>query len=80
MQTKLLINGQLIAGEGAAQAVLNPSLGTTLVDIHEASPAQVDAAVQAADTAFDSWSQTVPKDRAQLLLRLADAIDAKEKK
>lgn len=76
MQTKLLINGQLIAGEGAAQAVLNPSLGTTLVDIHEASPAQVDAAVQAADTAFDSWSQTVPKDRAQLLLRLADAIDA----
>ena len=76
MQTKLLINGQLIAGEGAAQAVLNPSLGTTLVDIHEASPAQVDAAVQAADAAFDSWSQTVPKDRAQLLLRLADAIDA----
>ena len=76
MQTKLLINGQLIAGEGAAQAVLNPSLGTTLVDIHEASPTQVDAAVQAADAAFDSWSQTVPKDRAQLLLRLADAIDA----
>ena len=76
MQTKLLINGQLIAGEGAAQAVLNPSLGTTLVKINEASPAQVDAAVQAADAAFDSWSQTVPKDRAQLLLRLADAIDA----
>ncbi|HRL92622.1 MAG TPA: gamma-aminobutyraldehyde dehydrogenase [Pseudomonas sp.] len=76
MQTKLLINGQLVAGEGAVQAVLNPSLGTTLVDIHEASPTQVDAAVQAADAAFDSWSQTVPKDRAQLLLRLADAIDA----
>ena len=56
--------------------MLNPSLGTTLVDIHEASPAQVDAAVQAADAAFDSWSQTVPKDRAQLLLRLADAIAA----
>ena len=76
MQTKLLINGQLIAGEGAAQAVLNPSLGTTLVEINEASSSQVDAAVQAADAAFDSWSQTVPKDRAQLLLRLADAIDA----
>ncbi|MFZ2321622.1 MAG: aldehyde dehydrogenase family protein, partial [Pseudomonas sp.] len=76
MQTKLLINGQLVAGEGAAQAVLNPSLGTTLVEINEASSSQVDAAVQAADAAFDSWSQTVPKDRAQLLLRLADAIDA----
>ena len=31
MQTKLLINGQLVAGEGAIQPILNPSLGTTLV-------------------------------------------------
>ena len=76
MQTKLLINGQLVAGEGASQAVLNPSLGSVLVNINEASAAQVDAAVMAADAAFDSWSQTVPKDRAQLLLQLADVIDA----
>ena len=76
MQTKLLINGQLVAGEGAVQAVLNPSLGTTLVEIHEASEAQVDAAVRAADAAFDSWSQTSPKDRSSLLLKLADTIDA----
>ncbi len=76
MQTKLLINGQLVAGEGAAQAVLNPSLGTELVSINEASEAQVDAAVRAADAAFDSWSQTAPKDRSLLLLKLADVIDA----
>ncbi|MCP1622533.1 gamma-aminobutyraldehyde dehydrogenase [Pseudomonas nitroreducens] len=76
MQTHLLINGQLVAGEGEKLAVLNPSLGTTLVEIAEATPAQVDAAVLAADAAFDSWSQTAPKDRAMLLLQLADAIDA----
>lgn len=76
MQTKLLINGQLVAGEGTAQAVLNPALGTTLVEIREATPEQVDAAVRAADAAFDSWSQTTPKDRATLLLQLADTIDA----
>ncbi|RJG09951.1 gamma-aminobutyraldehyde dehydrogenase [Pseudomonas cavernicola] len=76
MQTKLLINGQLVAGEGIGQAVLNPSLGTALVEINEASSAQVDAAVRAADAAFDSWSQTAPKDRSLLLLRLADKIDA----
>ncbi|WP_152225211.1 gamma-aminobutyraldehyde dehydrogenase [Pseudomonas sp. SCB32] len=76
MQTKLLINGQLVAGEGEKLAVLNPSQGTTLVEIAEATPAQVDAAVLAADAAFDSWSQTAPKDRALLLLQLADAIDA----
>jgi ABC-type molybdate transport system permease subunit len=38
--------------------------------------AQVDAAVRAADAAFDSWSQTAPKDRSLLLLKLADAIEA----
>ncbi|MCY1272279.1 Gamma-aminobutyraldehyde dehydrogenase [compost metagenome] len=76
MQTKLLINGQLVAGEGEKLAVLNPSLGTTLVEIAEATAAQVDAAVQAADAAFDAWSQTAPKDRSLLLLKLADAIDA----
>ena len=76
MQTHLLINGQLVAGEGEKLAILNPSLGTTLVEIAEATPAQVDAAVLAADAAFDSWSQTAPKDRAMLLLQLADAIDA----
>jgi NAD-dependent aldehyde dehydrogenases len=76
MQTNLLINGQLVAGEGEKLAVLNPSLGATLVEIAEATPAQVDAAVLAADAAFDSWSQTAPKDRAMLLLQLADAIDA----
>lgn len=76
MQTKLLINGQLVAGEGPAQPVFNPALGRVLVEINEATEAQVDTAVRAADAAFESWSQTAPKDRALLLLKLADAIDA----
>ncbi|MFJ4373089.1 gamma-aminobutyraldehyde dehydrogenase [Pseudomonas japonica] len=76
MQTKLLINGQLVAGEGPAYDVLNPSLGATLVSINEATAAQVDAAVRAADHAFEAWSQTPPKERAGLLLKLADAIEA----
>ena len=76
MQTKLLINGELVAGLGAAQPVLNPSLGAALVQIPEASAEQIDAAVRAADAAFDGWAQTPPRDRAALLLALADAIDA----
>ncbi|MEN5033786.1 gamma-aminobutyraldehyde dehydrogenase [Pseudomonas sp. TWI929] len=76
MQTKLLINGQLVDGQGSPYAVYNPSEGTVLVNIAEASAAQVDAAVQAADQAFAGWSQTAPKDRAQLLLKLADRIEA----
>ncbi len=76
MQTKLLINGQLVDGAGASQPVLNPALGAPLVHICEASGEQVDAAVRAADAAFASWSQTAPKDRSLLLLRLADKIEA----
>ncbi|MNF57498.1 Gamma-aminobutyraldehyde dehydrogenase [compost metagenome] len=76
MQSKLLINGQLVAGEGASLAVLNPALGAPLLHINEASAEQVDAAVRAADAAFAGWSQTAPKDRALLLLRLADKIEA----
>ncbi|WP_263260704.1 gamma-aminobutyraldehyde dehydrogenase [Pseudomonas sp. RIT-PI-S] len=76
MQTQLLINGQLVAGEGAPQPVLDPARGSVLAEIAEASEAQVDAAVRAADAAFDGWAQMPPKDRALALLKLADAIDA----
>jgi aminobutyraldehyde dehydrogenase len=76
MQTKLLINGHLVAGEGPAQPVFNPAMGRVLVEINEATEGQVDTAVRAADAAFESWSQTAPKDRSLLLLKLADAIDA----
>ncbi|MFJ4371327.1 gamma-aminobutyraldehyde dehydrogenase [Pseudomonas japonica] len=76
MQTQLLINGALVDGEGDNLAVYNPSLGSVLVQTREASRAQVDAAVASANAAFDGWSQTPPKDRATLLLKLADSIDA----
>ncbi|MBF4207866.1 MULTISPECIES: gamma-aminobutyraldehyde dehydrogenase [Pseudomonas] len=76
MQTRLLINGQLVEGEGASCAVLNPALGSVLVEVNEASEAQIDTAVRAADHAFQSWSQTTPKERSLLLLKLAQTIEA----
>lgn len=76
MQIKLLINGQLVAGEGDVQTIFNPSQGSALMEIPEASIAQVDAAVLAADAAFEGWSQTTPGQRSALLLALAGAIDA----
>ncbi|MGL5241708.1 MAG: aminobutyraldehyde dehydrogenase [Kluyvera ascorbata] len=76
MQHKLLINGELVAGEGEAQPVYNPATGEILLNIAEASAAQVDAAVHAADRAFIQWGQTTPKHRAECLLKLADVIEA----
>ena len=76
MNTKLLINGKLVAGKGAAEQVIDPASGKTLATVHEASKAQIDAAVEAAQAAFDGWAATPPRDRAALLLKLADRIEA----
>jgi aminobutyraldehyde dehydrogenase len=76
MQTKLLINGKLVAGAGKVEDVLNPATGKTIAGVAEASRAQVNAAVLGAEAAFGGWSRTPPKDRATLLLRLADRIEA----
>ncbi|AMG94686.1 MULTISPECIES: aminobutyraldehyde dehydrogenase [Citrobacter] len=75
MQHQLLINGELVKGEGEKQPVYNPATGEVLLEIAEASPAQVDAAVLAADRAFSEWGQTTPKVRSELLLKLADVIE-----
>ncbi|STV90550.1 4-aminobutyraldehyde dehydrogenase [Klebsiella michiganensis] len=74
MQNNLLINGKLVAGEGETVPVFNPATGEEILSIAEATATQVDAAVEAADRAFVSWSQTTPKFRAECLLSLADVI------
>ncbi len=76
MQHNLLINGKLVAGEGEKVPVYNPATGDVILEIAEATAAQVDAAVEAADRAFDAWSQTTPKTRSECLLKLSDAIAA----
>jgi len=76
MQTKLLINGALVPGEGQTENVLDPASGKPIAEVPEASRAQVDAAVAAAEAAGEGWARTVPKDRAALLLKLADHIES----
>ena len=76
VQTKLLINGQFVIGEGAAISVLNPSTGGEIAQVNEASLAQIEAAASAATSAFKTWKKTTPAQRGTMLLALADAIDA----
>jgi aminobutyraldehyde dehydrogenase len=75
MQTRLLIDGELTGGEGVAESILDPANGAQIVSVPEASREQLEAAVGAARSAFKGWSQTTPKDRAALLLKLADRIE-----
>jgi aminobutyraldehyde dehydrogenase len=76
MQTRMFINGQLETGQGELFTVLDPARGRELARIPEASPTQVATAVAAADRALPGWAGTAPKDRAAILLKIADRVEA----
>ncbi len=75
LDTKMLIGSKFVDGAEAPEAVINPKTEETIVKLPDASPAQVDAAVDAAAKAFQTWSRTTPAERSALLLKLADAVD-----
>lgn len=75
MQTQLLIGGRLVGGEGPPETVLDAASGAAIATVASASVEQVGAAVAAAEGAFDGWAGTAPRDRAALLLKIADGIE-----
>jgi len=75
MKTELLINGKLAAGRGAGETILDPATGGAIATVAEASAEQVNAAVEAAGRAFETWGRTTPAERAGMLLKLADRIE-----
>lgn len=73
----LLINGEWVSAEGGETfETFNPATGEKLADCANASPADIDRAVEAARAAFPAWSKTAPAERANLLLKVADLIEA----
>jgi betaine-aldehyde dehydrogenase len=69
------IDGEFVdPADGATDDVINPSTGEVIAQAPLSSAEDVDRAVRAARKAFDSWSRTTPRERSEMLLRLADAI------
>ena len=66
------------ARPGETRAVLDPATGRTLLEVPEADATDVGDAVAAARRAFDEgpWPRTSVQDRARLLERVADGIEA----
>ena len=64
------------AVEGETQEIVNPATGETIAEVPKGSQADVDRAVEAAKRALPDWLETTPQERSEMLLRLADAIDA----
>jgi betaine-aldehyde dehydrogenase len=79
-QHKLWINNRWTdAIDGRTMTVEDPATGKPIAEVIDAGRADVDAAVQAARTAFydGRWSRLTPSERSLALLRLADLLEAR---
>jgi 1-pyrroline dehydrogenase len=77
-QRRIFIGGEWVdsAGDGS-QRILNPATGETIAEVPKGTVEDVDRAVGAARKAFeDTWLDTTPGERSQMLLKLADAIES----
>ena len=63
------------ATDGETMEVLNPATGETIAEVPRSSADDVDRAVQAAKKALPEWLETTPGERAEALLKLADALE-----
>jgi acyl-CoA reductase-like NAD-dependent aldehyde dehydrogenase len=76
METRLLIRGEQVAGEGPRLAIENPATEETLTELHAASPEQVQAAIAGAREAARGWAATPAVERAEMLHEAAARMRA----
>lgn len=75
---ELYINGEWTKGsEGKTIEASNPSTGEKLAEFIDATHADVDAAVEAAQKAFPEWKKVSVEDRSAMLLQIADLMEEK---
>jgi betaine-aldehyde dehydrogenase len=72
-----VIDGRPVPATGdVRRELVDPTSGDVCGFAAESTPADVDAAVTAARSAFDGWRRTTPAARSALLLAAADVLDA----
>ncbi len=73
---RLFIDGRYTDSEGAETfASVNPADGSRIAEISQATPADVDRAVEAARRAFSTWSLMSGEQRGGILRRAADILE-----
>ena len=67
----LYINGQFLSGEGRkSEEVINPATLEVLGHLPHATEADLEMALQSAQTAFTSWKKSSPMDRSAILRKV----------
>src|SRR3954469_24739891 len=75
VKTQLYIGGQWRDAEGGATLdVEDPATGETIATVADATNADADAALAAADEAFKTWRNVAPRERGDILRRAYDLI------
>src|SRR5450432_1521308 len=75
---KMLINGQWVeAASGKTFPTYNPATGEVLARVAEGDREDIDRAVKAARTAFETgpWSKMSPSERGRLIWKLGDLLE-----
>ena len=74
---KQFIGGAFVdAADGRTADVINPANDQVIANVPASSSEDVNRAVEAAATAFQSWKKSTPQDRSLLMLKIADALEA----
>ena len=77
-RAQMLVDGSWTdSAAGAVLDVENPANRRIIATIPRGNAADVDRAVAAARKAFPAWRDTPPRERGRLLLRIADALEAR---
>jgi betaine-aldehyde dehydrogenase len=63
--------------EGRYEDLIDPATGEVFASAPVSGKPDVDRAMEAAASAFESWRDTTPSERQQALLKFADAVEAR---
>jgi acyl-CoA reductase-like NAD-dependent aldehyde dehydrogenase len=74
---RLFIDGAWVEPSAGRYPVVNPATEHVVGEAPEAGPEQARDAAASARAAFRSWAATTPEERANLLDRIADALEAR---
>ena len=74
LEISSFVNGQALIGSGERFETLNPATGKAFAQLHDANPADVDAAVAAAQHGFEIWSAMTGTERGRILRKAADLL------
>src|SRR5947207_3411865 len=73
---KCFIGGEWAdAAAGETMEVINPATGETIAEVPSCGADDVDRAIEAAKKALPAWLDTTPKERSELLHKLADVLE-----